>query len=146
MGHELNPIVLDHVLQSLIATQSCQATFSSQVFYFAAHHVVHSELLEGFVLEPNLSELAIDLPHEEGFFESFEGKIIELADFEVSFDEPGVLVGFEFDSKQFDDKESANFDEQSGYVECEEVDYFIDGGGACDEVASHEFEYFDEFI
>ena len=69
------------------------------MLYFAADDVFHAEAFEGYVLLPDVSEMAVYLPSEESSFQVFEGKVVELQDSEVVTKKPGVFVGLQLFSE-----------------------------------------------
>lgn len=87
------PVVLYHILQCVVATQSCQSPLSCECLYVATDYVVHPVFLEGAVLVPNHLEFTVNLPQQEAALEKLEGEVVEAEYSEISPDEEGVFVG-----------------------------------------------------
>lgn len=147
MSGELDPVVADDVFESLIAAEGGQSPLPRYFLDVSADDVVQAELFEGAVLYPDHSELPPDLPEQEASFEVLEGEVVEFEDTEVASDEPGVLVGFQLHAQQFREQQANGLEQESWDVESEEVDDFVDRGGACHEVSSaEELQHFDEIV
>lgn len=136
MGRELHPVVLDHVLQRVVATQSGQATFPCELLDIATDDIVHSVLFEGAILVPDHLELPVDLPQQEAAFQELEWHVVEAEDLKISTDKPGVRIRPELASGDLGEHPAADLDNESRDVEGKEIDDLIDGFSACDEIAS----------
>jgi hypothetical protein len=62
MSCKLNPVIFDHSLERVIATQRRQSPLPCELLYITADDVVHPVFLKGTVLVPDHLELSIDLP------------------------------------------------------------------------------------
>ena len=62
MRGELYPIVLYHVFEGVVATQSGKASLPCELFYVAADDVIHAVFFERAILIPNHLEFTIYLP------------------------------------------------------------------------------------
>jgi len=68
----------------------------------------------------------IDLPCQISSFEVLEREIIELENFEISFNIPWISILLQFSLCNFTIEISDNFINQSWYVQCEKIDNFIE--------------------
>ena len=77
MRREFNPVVPDHILKSIVATQSSQPPLPRILFYLATHHIFHPKPLKCYILLPYVPEMFIDLILQECPLEFLERKIIQ---------------------------------------------------------------------
>lgn len=147
MGGKLDPVILNHVLQCVVATQSGQSTFSCELLDVAANNIVHSIFLEGPVLIPDHLELPIDLPQQEATLEELEGHVVETENLKISTHKPRVLIRAQLASRDLGEHPPADLDDESRNVEGKEIYNLIDGFSASDEVASpQKLQYLDQLI
>lgn len=119
MGCELHPVILNHVLQSVIATQGRKASFSGELLHITADNIVEAVLLEGSILIPDHFELPIDLPKQKSALDELEREVVELQKLKIAFNEEGIFIWRKFSSGNLHEDPSKDLDDDSRDVQSE---------------------------
>jgi hypothetical protein len=119
MRRELDPIILNHVLKRIIATERGQPALTGELFDVRANDVVHAVLLEGAVLVPDHLELTVDLPKQEPTLYELKREVVELEYLKIPTHEPGIGIGGKLPSSYLRKDPTANLDDHPGDVERE---------------------------
>ena len=94
MGREFHPVVPDHVLQRLVATQRSQPSLPGYILHIATNDIIESIFLKGSVLVPNHLEFPRYLPQQKPALDEFKGHVVKLEYFEVPLDKERVCIRF----------------------------------------------------
>ena len=127
VGGELDPVVLDDCLQSIVVTERRQAPLTGELLYVTSNDVLHSVLLEGAVLVPNHLELPVDLPQQESPLDELKWHVVELEDLEITTHEPRISIGTQLSTSYLRKPPTADLDDQPRDVESEKIDNFVKG-------------------
>lgn len=147
MRGEFDPIILYHVFQGVVATQSGKASLPCELFYVAADDVVHPVFFEGAILVPNHLEFTVYLPQQKSALDKLEGEVVELEYLKISTNEPGVSIRFQLPPSYLCKHPTANLDDHSRDVQREQIHNFIEGFNTGDEIsASEELQHFNQLI